>query len=103
MKEQALKKLHKKSSHHRDKIENKDTCSCFYCCNEFKSTDIKEWTDGKSTAICPRCGIDSVLPGAIKLNVLKEMYEYWFNRGTKYKMINGELTEVGKWAGRKKK
>jgi len=102
MKEQRQKKLHKQSSYHRDKLERNDVCSCFYCCKQSDPSDIKEWCDGGETALCPRCGIDSVIPGDIKLEVLKEMYEYWFNRGTKYKMINGKLTEAGQWVGRKK-
>jgi len=103
MKEQKLKKLHKKSIYHRATIEESSQCSCFYCCRKFVPDDIVEWVDNGTTALCPHCGIDSVLPGNIKTDVLREMYEYWFNRGTSYTFKNGKIVEVSEWHGRKKK
>jgi hypothetical protein len=35
---------------------------CYCCCSQFNTSDIKEWVDRGETAICPKCGIDSVIP-----------------------------------------
>ncbi len=49
----------------RKKPEENEYCSCFYCLSIFKSSEIIEWIDNEYTAICPKCGIDSVIPGSI--------------------------------------
>ncbi len=42
-------------------------CGCYYCERIFQSDEIKEWiygdnpADRNGTAICPYCGIDSVI------------------------------------------
>ena len=41
-------------------------CGCFYCCTTFAPTEISVWVDRDAegvgqTALCPKCGIDSVL------------------------------------------
>ena len=75
-------KLHKKSSYHRKELESSRICGCFYCCRIYAPKEIYEWCDGDQTAICPRCGIDSVLPlsetDPDNKKVLRGMYEYWF-------------------------
>lgn len=57
-------------------------CGCFYCLSIFEPTKIERWIDNEETAICPYCGIDSVigeLSGfAVEENFLKKMQEYWF-------------------------
>lgn len=83
-----LKKAHKLSSKHREAVEASDLCGCFYCVSTFKPEFIKEWIDLDQTALCPQCGIDSVLPknnicDAIDLGFLAEMNEYWFKRYSK--------------------
>jgi hypothetical protein len=74
-----LKRLHNKSSNHRDKLMAENICSCFYCCKKFIPSSIYEWVDSNDTALCPYCGIDSVVPGDIDDVLLKEMQDYWFN------------------------
>ncbi len=41
-------------------------CGCFFCLSIFPPSEIREWVDEDDnevgmTAICPKCGIDSVL------------------------------------------
>lgn len=60
-KEFGLKAAHKASFKNRESIEKSQTCACFYCGSVFSPSMIEEWTDGEQTAICPHCGIDSVL------------------------------------------
>jgi uncharacterized paraquat-inducible protein A len=55
---------HKHSLRNRAEIEASAICDCFYCFAIFPSSDISEWVDDGQTAICPRCGIESVLGSA---------------------------------------
>ena len=97
-----LKKAHKSSSHHVQLIRMSQTCGCFHCTSVFPSSQIREWTDRGATALCPECGIDSVLPAAagypLEPEFLKQMERHWFGQGTTYKVVNGQLVEDGRWA-----
>jgi hypothetical protein len=51
----------------------------------FPPTEIKEWCDDGNTAICPRCGIDSVIGDASGFPItspdfLARMNHYWFQK-----------------------
>ena len=75
---------HKHSSNHRDDIEKSDQCGCFYCLEIFSPTEILDWVDDGSCALCPRCGIDSVIGEKsgylITREFLRKMNDYWFQR-----------------------
>ena len=82
-----LRKLeiaHGHSTANRDEIERSDECRCFCCLAAFSPSEISEWIEdsGGQTAICPRCGIDSVIGSAsgVRLTdtVFEEMQEHWF-------------------------
>ena len=80
--EKRLRDAHKHCTKNKKAIEASKTCACFYCLKTFSPKDIKEWTDGGLTAICP-CMIDSVLPSSSGLPIgdqtfLEEMHEFWF-------------------------
>jgi hypothetical protein len=54
-----------------------DFCGCFHCISIFPVADIKEMVvekDGFRTAICPICGIDSVL-GDASVEITAELLE----------------------------
>jgi hypothetical protein len=54
---------------------------CFYCVTVFDVQEIDEWIDGGQTALCPHCGIDSVLPvidGQPDVVFLWARHRYWF-------------------------
>ena len=85
--------LHRFSSRNRDALETSARAGCFYCCAIFDPREIKDWVDGRQvetgslddgiTALCPRCGIDSVLPDTIPgtsltPELLAEMKGHWF-------------------------
>lgn len=77
-----IKEAHKYSSNNRKDLEVSGRCGCFYCLSIFSPTKIKEWTDKGTTALCPKCGVDSVLGNKvmpITKKFLKEMYNYWFS------------------------
>ena len=74
---------HKRSMNNRQALLEAGKGACFYCLDEFAAHEISRWTDDDSTALCPRCGIDSVLSvsdQAADKEFLRRMREYWFER-----------------------
>ena len=80
--------IHKHSIRHRPSIERSERCGCFYCEAIFSPTEILDWVDDSAeypqggTALCPRCGIDSVVPSAtvqFTPELLREMRAYYFS------------------------
>lgn len=73
---------HKHSSRHREEILSSANCGCFYCLSIFEPQSIKEWVDHGQTALCPKCGIDSILGSnsgfPINMEFLMEMRKHWF-------------------------
>ena len=74
---------HKHSIRHRDELKSSDICGCFYCLDTFDYRTISSWADGGDTAICPRCGIDSVIGSASgypagDVDFLRAMRAHWF-------------------------
>ena len=78
---------HKHSSKHRAEIEASTRCGCFFCFRTFHSAEIKVWTDGNQTALCPRCGVDSVIGSASKHRLddafLRGMHAHFFSSARK--------------------
>lgn len=82
-----LKAIHDKSIHHKQAVLESPLCGCFYCLRIYAPSEIKEWVarDDERTAICPHCGIDSVLPSIavdLRPELLKAMQSRWFGRFT---------------------
>lgn len=80
---------HKACSRHREQVLKSDICGCFYCLRTFHPKEIEQWTDTDengvgTTAMCPRCGIDSILGSEsgypITEEFLKRMNKIWFGR-----------------------
>lgn len=78
---------HAHSSNHRAEILASTLCGCFYCCAMFPPGEIADWVDEDSqgegqTALCPRCGIDSVIGDKSGCEIsecfLAGMRAYWF-------------------------
>jgi hypothetical protein len=86
MHKKDLIQAHTHSSHHRVEILQSETCGCFCCLSIIKPEDIEFWVDEVDgigqTAICPNCGIDSVIGSAsgyvIDSHFLTKMEKYWF-------------------------
>lgn len=84
MTKHKLYAAHRRSSYHREEILFSNMIGCFHCLyiSEFK--DIKEWIDRGQTAMCPACGIDSLIGDKsgfpITSDFLSEMQDYWFGR-----------------------
>jgi len=74
---------HRFCGNHKEKLLQDEKCGCFYCCTIFSPTEIEDWIDNASnTALCPYCGIDSVIGESsgfpITKEFLKKMNTYWF-------------------------
>jgi hypothetical protein len=73
---------HEWSSWHRETLSESNVCGCFYCLEVFHPSEIEEWTDDDDTALCPKCGIDSIIGSIsgypIEREFLKKMHDYWF-------------------------
>ena len=79
---------------HRAEVEASASCGCFYCLAVFPPSRISEWVDWPegtpadlelslgTTALCPECGIDSVIGSASGLPIdakfLSAMQAHWF-------------------------
>jgi hypothetical protein len=82
-----IREAHRCSSNHRAAVCASTACGCFYCCSTFTPAEILDWVDedadGKGqTALCPKCGIDAVLPAAPGFDLtpqfLAAMKAHWF-------------------------
>lgn len=74
---------HRFSSNHKAEIVKDKKCGCFYCTEIFSPNKIDEWLeDITGTAICPYCGVDSVIGESsgypITKEFLQKMRRYWF-------------------------
>lgn len=73
---------HAFSIRHRESVINSQRCGCFYCLAIFPPDEIQEWTDDGETAMCPECGIDSVIGSdsgyPITPTFLAKMQSHWF-------------------------
>lgn len=82
-----LQAAHDAARFNREILAQNNKCGCFYCLKVFSPSEIEEWCpeleDGEEvTAICPYCGIDSVLPESAGFPLTQEflnaMRERWF-------------------------
>jgi hypothetical protein len=76
---------HQHSIRNRAEILASDYCGCFYCLSVFPPSAVEEWveeTDGSWTALCPKCGIDSVIGSEsgfpVNEQFLGKMEAHWF-------------------------
>ena len=91
-----------KNSDYREEILKSEICGCFYCTQTFSPDEIFEWWGDEEsgvepTAVCPKCGIDSVIGSAsgfpIDSTFLSKMRDFWFSPCEVFKTIR-ETTMV---------
>ena len=77
-----LEEAHRYSIYHRAELEKDEKCGCFFCLTIFSPKEIKKWVDEGDTAICPYCGIDSIIGESSGFPITKEflekMQKRWF-------------------------
>ncbi len=76
-------KAHEFCTNNKEALKNDKKCGCFYCLEIFEPSRIKKWIkDNAGTAVCPHCGVDSVIGESsgypITKEFLEKMKEYWF-------------------------
>ncbi len=85
--EEYLLAAHRASAIHKTVTLKSEICGCFFCETTFLPQEIECWVDERNgeytTAICPYCGIDTVLGSASGFPVtdkkfLKSMHKRWF-------------------------
>jgi len=80
-----LAAAHRHSSIHRDEVLASEVVLCLYCQQSFPPKQITEWIDNEQTALCPRCGIDSIIGSKSGFPVsdaafVAAMHAYWFQQ-----------------------
>jgi len=77
-----LRDAHQHCRKNRAELERSEMWGCFYCERIFAPTTVEEWVDGGQTAMCPYCGIDSVIGSAAGIDLtpefLRKMNDFWF-------------------------
>ncbi|MDO4847192.1 MAG: cytoplasmic protein [Clostridiaceae bacterium] len=83
-----LEKAHKFSCNNMPELKKDKLCGCFHCLTMFDPADIEDWIilpcecDRLGTAVCPYCGIDSVIGSysgfPITIDFLEAMYKKFF-------------------------
>ena len=79
----VYKEAHEHSCNNRKELSRSGICGCFHCLEIFSSADILRWLDeGDGTALCPYCGIDSVIGESAGFPITREflsgMRKEWF-------------------------
>lgn len=74
---------HEHCRNNRKEIGKSKMCGCIYCLETFPSNEVVDWVGKEATkAICPRCGVDSVLGDAAGFELSSEflgaMRKHWF-------------------------
>lgn len=64
MKKPVLNKIYDTSRNNKTLITDATLVGCFSCLNQFPATEIdeQEYVDGGETALCPKCGVDAIIP-----------------------------------------
>ncbi|MDO4470893.1 MAG: cytoplasmic protein [Bacillota bacterium] len=77
----AITAAHEASWDNLERLKTAKKCGCFYCCKIFDAKEIKDY-GSDTTALCPYCGIDSVLGDnegfPITQEFLRTMNNEWF-------------------------
>ena len=74
---------HKFCENNKPALKADRKCGCFHCMKIYDPKEIVDWiSDTEGTALCPYCGIDSVIGESsgypITEEFLLEMNSYWF-------------------------
>jgi hypothetical protein len=74
------KTLSDNSRHNRSRMIPGTICGCFHCQTIFLAEEVSRWIDDELTALCPRCGVDAVLPGVTDLTTLRDLHDYAYSQ-----------------------
>lgn len=87
MKDPFLEEIHASAATgNRDALARSGQAGCFHCLERFPAREVVEFTEPEGTAVCPRCGLDSVVGDASRElgdPFLARMHRYWFGTAVK--------------------
>ncbi len=78
MNEAEAEMIARGSFQNRDQVTAAPACGCFSCLATFPGAGVQTWVDDGRTALCPRCGIDSVLPNVTDDASLRSLHHHRF-------------------------
>jgi hypothetical protein len=61
-----------------DALDDFEECGCYFCIRTFNTDDIAEYVDNGTTALCPFCGVDAIIPGTVNKIFLEKAHERYF-------------------------
>lgn len=88
--EDGLTDAHGHTIHNREEMEASQFCYCISCQTFFRPSEIDDYTDGGTTAICPYCSCDAVIGEACGLNLTDELLEQLHDKYFNYDDIEDE-------------
>ncbi len=80
--EKYADKAYVHSINNEKELKYSNKCGCFYCLRIYNPNEIKEWIEEKSgakTALCPYCGIDSIIAESDDYELCRELLKYMYN------------------------
>lgn len=67
--------LYKCLPHTEEQLKACELVGCYWCTEIYPPSEIKCWISGRHPAICPRCGIDSVMGGSSEQPLSREFLD----------------------------
>jgi len=94
-----IKDAPKLAKYNKHKLEDDAYHGCYHCMWIFAGRDIVKFVDNGETAICPHCGIDSVLPEVTNTHFLSNCSEAWFagKDEEQPEPVNSDFYETHEW------
>ena len=79
------REYHSRTIYNRVYLERCTLAGCISCLRVVSPAAVTEWCDDDTTALCPHCSVDALIPGLVDTGVLEELHRRWFggssNRG----------------------
>lgn len=79
---ERIPEAHEHSIYNREALSKSKEAACYYCRTIFPAHEVSEFTDDDETALCPHCGVDSVLPDTagypLNYMTIRALHQYWF-------------------------
>lgn len=64
----------------RQYLKKDKICGCYACLTIFKTVEIEDWLDKKTTAVCPYCGMDAIVSESCGYKPTEKILKLLHNR-----------------------
>jgi hypothetical protein len=61
-------------------IDPEQKCGCYWCRRIFLAKEITDWVEEEGMALCPHCGMDSVVLETIDMSLTPERLNSLYER-----------------------